>query len=191
MARNSYGVPKPDSGNFDLVIADTYPFDASYAFTRKGWWPVRNLSTGCHKLIISSMHQGKGGHLVYPIPGDRRINKLRRLYYELISFGWRYFFSTSITTRINKIVDIPGAGSRNLKRAPASMEQYKPVESDIPGRDVDILHHASGKEKKSLKKLPNNLFDDPRQYIEYLIEIYGDKPLRVAFYQASSLTFPV
>ncbi len=189
-ARKNYGVPKPDAGNFDLVIADTYPFDASYAFTRKGWWPVRNLSRESHKLIISSMHKGKGGHLVYPIPNDRRINKFGRLYYELISFGWRHFISTSLTTRFNKIIGIVGAGRSSLKRAPDSGGQYKPMEADIPGRDVSILHNASGKEKESLKKLPNNLFDNPRQYIRYLTEIYGDKPLRVALYRASSLTFP-
>jgi nickel-dependent lactate racemase len=34
-ARKLFSVPHPDSAKFDLVIADVYPFDASFAFTRK------------------------------------------------------------------------------------------------------------------------------------------------------------
>ncbi len=191
LARTTYGVPKPDAAEFDLVIADTYPFDASYAFTRKGWWPVRNISQDCYKLIISSMHEGKGSHLVYPIPNDKKINKLRRLYFEWLSFGAGHFFSITVVSRLQSIFSRFRRRRSTFKRDPDSKTPSKFVESGFPGSDVDILHHATGDPEKSLGKLPNKLFGDPDHYIRYIVEKTGNKPVKVALYQASSLTYPL
>lgn len=190
LSRTIYGVPVPDSDHFDLLIADTYPFDASYAFTRKGWWPVRNSALDCYKLIISSMHDGKGGHLVYPIPNDPGINKLKRLYYELVAFGLAHFFTNTLVVRMNNIFTRLGIRRKKSGGRNHSPEHAQGPDSELPGGDVAILHHASGQARKTLQNLPNKLFETPEQYIRYIQEREGDKVMRVALYQASSLTFP-
>ncbi|MCP4310634.1 MAG: DUF2088 domain-containing protein [Bacteroidetes bacterium] len=192
VARKLFGVPHPDSAEFDLVIADVYPFDASFAFTRKGWWPVMNVSQDCHKLILSAMPKGVGGHLIYPIPNSKRINKLVRLYVELDSFGIRYFFAHSLSSRINKM--LKKVRGRNNNRSNSSNKDRpqgeRKISFGLPGSDVCYLHSASGASKKNLNRLPYRLFDSSESYFKYMESQTGGKPLRVAIYRASALTFP-
>lgn len=190
MARKLYGVPHPDAGKYDLVIADTYPFDATYAFVRKGWWPVLNVSGECHKLIIASMHEGKGGHLVYPIPRDGIINKIRRLWFELLAFGPLHFLSKSVTARFRSVFARIKPGVRKAVSESRTRKPEQTSESGYPGGDVDILHRATGSERESLRALPNRVFSDQEQYFQYLKAKTGNKPLKVALYRASSLTYP-
>jgi hypothetical protein len=191
-SRKIYGVPHPDSREFDLVIADVYPFDASFAFTRKGWWPVMHVAQNCHKLIISAMPKGVGGHLVFPIPNDRKINKLVRLYYELVTFGIRHFIRRSLASRFRKLFRRLGYGRSKPQSAPGSKPAGKSalIRSELPGTNVVYLHHAAGKAALSLRRLPYRIFLSPEKYIKYITEATGNKPLRVALYKASSLTFP-
>jgi len=192
-ARKLFSVPHPDSEKFDLVIADVYPFDASFAFTRKGWWPVMNVSQDCHKLIISAMPKGVGGHLIYPIPNSKWINKLVRLYVDLDSFGIRYFFAHSLSSRINKMLK-KIRGRNNIRSN--NIHKDRPqgdgkVSSGLPGSDVCYLHSARGSASKSLHQLPYRLFNSPESYFKYIGSITEEKPLRVAIYRASALTFPL
>ncbi|MCK5135108.1 MAG: DUF2088 domain-containing protein [Bacteroidales bacterium] len=192
MARKYYGVPNPDSGNFDLVIADVYPFDASFAFTRKGWWPVMNVSQECHKMIISAMPKGVGGHLVFPIPNDRKINKLVRLYFELITFGIRHFMTKSLASRIRTMLRKMGfqKGKRLIHSKTPGADKVKSSRSEVPGGDVVYFHGAKREAANALQRLPYRLFSSPGEYLKYITEVTGNRPLRVAFYRSSSLTFP-
>lgn len=189
--RKRYGVPPPDPRKYDLVIADTYPFDASYAFARKGWWPVRGDEPIQHKLILAAMVEGKGSHLVYPIPRDRIWNKWRRLWYELVAFGPVHFLTATLAIRFRSIWERTGLKMHNSGTRGAGEEMTAQAETGYPGRGVDILHCAEGSAKTSLAQLPNRKFSHPVQYVESIMDETGEAPVRVALYRCSALTFPL
>lgn len=178
LAREMGGVPAPKNDRYDLVVTDTYPFDATYAFSRKGWWPIKNAPDNCHKLIIASMQEGTGGHLLFPVPGDSYLTKLARLYFDLVTFGPGDFLSRSLKRRFSKrggsgvIADDPGRTETGSDMVPV------------------ILHRAEGPALASLRKLPYVLFTDPEAYFQHMVTKTGNRPLKVAFYRAASLTFP-
>jgi hypothetical protein len=45
-------VPKPK--NADIIIANTYPFDTSLKFSRKGWWPIYPDQNGKTNILIGN-----------------------------------------------------------------------------------------------------------------------------------------
>lgn len=190
-ARSLLGVPGPDSESYDLVIADVYPFDSTYAFMRKGWWPVKNVKQECYKLIIAAMPKGIGGHLIYSVPGDSKMNKIKLLFYEFKTFGISDFISKNIRFKLalvfRKITSKILLRKRNHKYTGES--DY--IKTDNHSLEFSILHHTEGEVKAQLYLLPHRLFDNMDQYINYLNGITGQRPLRVAIYKNSSLTFPV
>jgi hypothetical protein len=151
-----------------------------------------NVSQDCHKLIISAMPKGVGGHLIFPIPNNRMINKLVRLYYELDSFGIQYFFAHSLRSRINKMLrKIGGQKYNHLNNSNRSgTKAGHELSFGVPGSDVCYLHSAQRSNVKSLHRLPYRFFNSSESYIKYIASITGEKPLRVAIYRTSALTFP-
>ncbi len=188
-ARPILGVPGPDSGTYDLVIADVYPIDSTYAFMRKGWWPVKNVSHNCQKLIIAAMPKGIGGHMIYSVPGESRINKLKLLYFEFRSFGTAYMAETLGSRLVLKFSRLKSKISRtgNENRRPVNTDNEKTENNQ--GKFV-VLCHPDGEIKDQFASLPHKVFDNMDHYIEYVSEITGRRPLRVALYKNSSLTFP-
>ncbi len=188
-ARPVLGVPGPDSGTYDLVIADVYPIDSTYAFMRKGWLPVKNVSYNCHKLIIAAMPKGIGGHMIYSVPGESRINKLKLLYFEFRSFGISYMAETLGSRLVSKFSRPKSKISRpgSEKRDQGKPDDTKP---DNNQGKIVVLHHPDGEIKDQFASLPHKVFDNMDQYIAYVSEVTGQRPLRVALYKNSSLTFP-
>ncbi|MGD9900497.1 MAG: lactate racemase domain-containing protein, partial [Calditrichaceae bacterium] len=85
-ARKIFGVPNPVDHPFDLVVADAYPFDSTFAFTRKGWWPIRQCGRNSYKLIISSILNGIGNHPLFPtVPV--RFPMMADIYNEYLTSG--------------------------------------------------------------------------------------------------------
>jgi Lactate racemase N-terminal domain len=189
-ARPLLGVPGPDSGTYDLVIADVYPIDSTYAFMRKGWWPVKSVSYNCHKLIIAAMPKGIGGHMIYSVPGEPRINKLKLLYFEFRSFGIAYMAEILSSRLVSKF---SRPKSNISKMSPPVSENRDPGKPDnnLTGNKgkLVVLHHPDNEITDQFASLPHQVFDNMDKYIAYVSELTGHKPLRVAIYKNSSLTF--
>jgi nickel-dependent lactate racemase len=187
--RTHFTVPHPDSQDFDLVLADVYPFDTSYAFARKGLWPIHVTQQKCMKLIVASMTRGMGGHLVFPIPNSQ--NRLKKLTREWRHFGTRYFLKYSLGPKFSKFIKKYGkAHKASNPPGRLSASRNSRVHQTGTGHPVMILHQAADKERLQLEKLPHLLFDDPVQCFDHINECHNYRPLRVALYRNASLTFP-
>lgn len=64
-----YCVPNPDDA--DIVIANTYPFDTTLLFSKKGWWPIDVSKNGSTNILVGSLHMGLGNHGIQPIVRTR------------------------------------------------------------------------------------------------------------------------
>jgi lactate racemase len=65
-AQDIYAVTDPSEFDFDLIVADTYPFDLSYVYAKKGFWPFTYCRPNCHRLIIADISAGVGYHGLFP-----------------------------------------------------------------------------------------------------------------------------
>jgi len=190
VSRRLLGVPGPDREHFDLVIADAYPIDSTYAFMRKGWWPVIEVKQNCHRLIIAALPKGIGRHLIFSVPGTSKKNKIKLLFYEFKSFGIGYFLRTlklRFASILRKVLSKIPVFKKSDAKASVS---HQPGSSVISG-GFAILHHTNGEAKQQLTSLPHRIFDDMEEYIKYVDELAGHRPLKVAIYKNSSLTFPI
>ncbi len=190
-ARTLLSVPDPDSGSYDLVIADVYPIDSTYTFMQKGWWPVWSVKYDCFRLVIASMPKGAGGHMLFPLKRDPQINKIRLRYFEFKAFGTVYFINKIVVPKLRSILKkirskiMPPAQAR----VSAGSEKYK--NATIRTRELAILHYAEGKAKQQLETFPHMVFDDQNLYYQHISAITGNRPLKVALYKNSSLTYPI
>ncbi len=190
-ARELLSVPAPEDNYYDLIIADVYPIDSTYAFMRKGWWPVWSASGDCFRLVIASMPKGPGGHMLFPSKGDPRKNKLILQFYEFRALGITYILNKTVIPKLKKIFRkiLSRVIPEGKKPIVSGNSNYK--KSGVDTSELAILHFSEGRAKELLCSFPHRFFDDPDKYIKYISEITNGRPLKVALYKNSSLTFPL
>lgn len=185
-ARKIFRVPNPQHFTLDVVVADAYPFDSTFAFTRKGWWPIECRRKPCFGLILSAIRGGIGSHPIFPVVPSR-FQRFIDLHSEFQVSSMKEFLSHSLLSRARRLC------GRLLERA-----KYRHSTQDRPD-----LEASAGSPP------PVTLLHDPRapladqitpSYCKFMtrLDLYNnqlrkwteDKPLNVGFYQTSSLTFP-
>jgi len=189
-ARKIYGVPNPSDFPFDLVVADAYPFDSSFAFTRKGWWPVRYCHKHCFKLIISAIPNGIGSHPLFP-PIPNRFQRVINLYNEYQTSSIKNFIKHSIIEQIQR--GSKKAIRRSVKKIKNRIKHAKTEDPEVANTShpsTALLHSLP--DNFSNESLPfsfhfTNSFED---YIDNLRALTDNRSIKVGFYQTSSLTFP-
>jgi nickel-dependent lactate racemase len=170
-AKKVYSLPIPQF-SFDLVIADTFPFDTNLVFSRKGWWPLLNCNEKSHRLIISAIPEGIGYHTLFHILNrpQRLINQVNQVHQlgkifakeavqtftcKLKSSIWNFIYKTNKTSFMHPLV------------------LFHSQNSDLI---LPILKIIS----------TNSLYN----YLLRIQKEMGNRQIKVGFYQASSLTFP-
>jgi len=171
-AKNMYSLPIPKGLLFDLVIADTYPFDNNLIFSRKGWWPLLNCSEKSHRLIISAIPEGIGYHALFHILNhpQRLISQVNRVH------QLRKFFAREIVQRV----------ASKLK---SSLWNFIYKTNKTSFMHPLVLFNS----QNSDLILPIPKLISTNSMYNYILRIQneiGNKQIKVGFYQASSLTFP-
>jgi hypothetical protein len=164
-AKKIYSAPNPKKFSFDLVVADTYPFDTTLILSRKGWWPIHYCDEESHRLIISAIPSGVGQHALFPFSTRSQylINRICQLR----------------TFTAKEIVQIILGNLKSTIRKTNDKTSFQ--------HPVTLVHSLN----KNLV-LPNSKIhftNSFRNYINRIQQIAGNQSLRVCFYQASSLTF--
>jgi nickel-dependent lactate racemase len=171
-ARSLYSLSVPKRFSFDLVIADTYPFDNDLVFSRKGWWPLLNCNENAHRLIISALPEGIGFHALFHVLNrpQRLLNQINQVHQmrnffaketfqmvasKLKSSIWNFIYKINKTSFLHPLVLFHSQNSDPI---------------------VSISHMTS-----------TNNFE---RYISRIQRSIGNKNIKVGYYQASSLTFP-
>ncbi len=188
-AMDIFGVPSPADQSFDLVVADAYPFDSTFAFTRKGWWPIRQCGRNSYKLIISSIPNGIGNHPLFPtVPV--RFPKIIDVYDQYLTSGIiDFIFNYCVKSIYREGRNFVSGGFHkvknmirpSVKEAPAARNLSMPA-TLLHGLDNDFSNQPLPYSLRST----NNL----EEFTNHLISQTGNRELKVGFYQASSLTFP-
>ena len=79
-SRSVFAVPPP--GDADVVIANTYPFDSMFHFSKKGWWPTKLASDDAVCVVVGGYPAGRGYHGLHPF-GLGALAKIRHKVFVL------------------------------------------------------------------------------------------------------------
>lgn len=160
-------------GDEDVVIANTYPFDTSLIFARKGWWPVICAKHDGLRIIIAGLPQGIGNHPFWPFfPG--RNDKIKQAIYYYNTLSAKEILVKGFSKLKRKMLKKKKANSSPVKR-----KNKIPVFCYVPNHSVDCPGTKEFLLFKSWDELLNKAFE------------YGfNKRSKVVFYQSSSLVYP-
>ena len=161
--------------NEHVVIANTYPFDTSLVFARKGWWPIIYAQHDALRIIIASSPEGIGSHGFWPFfPGRNDKIKHALNYYSTLSPKEVMFkgFSKLYKKIFNK--------NKTNSSAVIPVQKNKlPVLCYVPNNKIDFPKIDEMVFFKSWDKVLKNSFE------------YGYKrKLNAVFYHSSSLVYP-
>lgn len=162
VATEKFAVDPPH--DVEIVIANTYPFDANLWFVPWGFWPLMQAPPGATKVALADGWQGAGSHRLKPTD----LSVLGRIRVRLLTLRPRHIFKqmrhlvTSLSrTQSRKMLEFqmlcPNIATADLeKRFPAA-----------------TLHRSWG------------------DLLATLVEKHGDGPVKVAVYPCAPLQFPV
>jgi hypothetical protein len=160
--------------NSDIVMANTYPFDTSLVFSRKGWWPLAYTKEGGLKIIVSAASQGIGNHGLWPFIPRKNAKLIRAL---------DYCRTFSLLEMANKL----------MKRMYKKMGNYD-LNRNINGNDDKskhpILFFSPNNNFHSLKVGDFLFFSSWDKLLEKAFDLGFNRKLKATFYHSSSLAYP-
>jgi nickel-dependent lactate racemase len=168
-SRTRYAAPAPDDA--DVVIANGYPSDISYTFTRKGLKPIHCAPAGATRIVVASNHEGIGKHGLFQQGLGARLATYRSLYNRVRVMD-RRLIAQKVAKRVMGRATGTAPPTAGDARAAAPMLMYQPAGSDarLPLLEgVDVMFDWAAVTKRVLE-LHN-----------------GKRPIRVRIYPCSSL----
>lgn len=148
----------------DIIIANTYPFDACLWFVSWGHWPLALARPGASKVSLADGSQGPGSHRLKPMG----LSLLGRARVRLMTLRPRHVFK--------QIRHLAESITRTQKRKMLDFEMLCPYIADEDFRQrfpVARLYRT---------------WDD---LLKMLQEKHGDGPLKVAVYPCAPLQYPL
>jgi nickel-dependent lactate racemase len=160
-----YSVPNPDDA--DVVIANTYPFDTTLLFSKKGWWPINLSKHESTNILVGSLHMGLGNHGIQPIVRTRS-EQIRRKLIVYSSLPLKKCFGIFL----NQLKMLSEKKDR-LHKSTKDIIFYRPENTKHISNDFGVDFEESW---------PN--------IVEYLKKKYNSKIPKIVVYSCAPLQYP-
>jgi lactate racemase len=116
-----------------IVVANTYPFDASLWFVPWGLWPLLHAPPGATRVLIADGSQGRGGH------------RLKPQHLSFVQRAWTRFLTLRPRHVLKQARHLVGSLRRTKHRRNMEMLMLCPNASaaDVASRYPGAVHHRS------------------------------------------------
>lgn len=145
-----------------IVVANTYPFDANLWFVPWGTWPLMSAPPGASKVAIADGSQGAGSHRLKPT----ELSLLGRAWVRLLTLRPRHVFKQAR----HLITSLTRTQSRK-------MLEFSMFCPNISDEDMETRFPAA------------TLYREWDELIDSLKEIHGDGRVKVVVYPCAPLQY--